>query len=835
MSKTSKKVVKQPLSPTTVRTIYITVICLVMAVILAVSLALVLKQPTTTPDDGSDGGSSGTSTLYIKNGDFAYFDDESDTFPKSADNWTTYTYKAPDGDTHGFTEITDSEQVISGVIDTDDEAWTSVSADLASQGITATNPGIHDEDLDTNIYMFGTKHATNASIFSSSFSIGSQTSAKITIWLNTSLLGDTSKATIAVQKYSSSNLSAKDDDRYAYSFEIEKAEGWKAYELYLFNRETGSRSVVVSVGIGNCYTNDLADGVLFIDDITYETVSANEYRKFVANTENTTNYGIIGEDDEIAASEYSELVNYDGTTATPITLEDYLSLENAKVEGEAYSPFTLNDHFSIYRVSNDGTNKNTVALMLDKWNGNNIVVKSSDDLKDHLHISFWVRVDQNNVTAQANIMLQSLKDGKWEDLNNGSFTSVVTSQEIDTDNNCGWTKYDIYLKPTSASETTVRVVLALGNVNGYSSEGKYTPNGTLFVTSPYVEAISASDYSSASSGTYAKKVSLVGSTASTTVNNGSFSNISTSNPLQPTSWIPVFAGYNVIYKDGKGNDTIDGLVTTQEAVEGIVERNNVNGNAPYYDDSEQNILKITNNTATAFGYLSNDITLSAKTVYAFSVLVKTEGDANPYFYVVKNGADTRANAVVGKIETKAGATVADDGKFGLTSSAEEGNGWARYYIVIATGEENMTVRVALFNGSIDGNVKQQGTVYYDYAAMNTLGTYTVDTDKESEKTDRERITFTASEGYTVFEELTDAEFTALAENSNVAISQPDWTTIVENAMAEPVEDDAPETTPEGNKVDVALLLSVISSVALVCALLIVIVVKVFKKRNNSIQ
>lgn len=140
MSKTSKKVVKQPLSPTTVRTIYITVICLVMAVILAVSLALVLKQPTTTPDDGSDGGSSGTSTLYIKNGDFAYFDDESDTFPKSADNWTTYTYKAPDGDTHGFTEITDSEKVISGVIDTDDEAWTSVSADLASQGITATNP-----------------------------------------------------------------------------------------------------------------------------------------------------------------------------------------------------------------------------------------------------------------------------------------------------------------------------------------------------------------------------------------------------------------------------------------------------------------------------------------------------------------------------------------------------------------------------------------------------------------------------------------------------------------------------------------------------------------------
>ena len=833
MSKTTKKVVKQPLAPSTKRTIWITVICVVMAIVLAVSLALVLRQPDVPTDDDGD-SDNGSSTLYIKNGDFAYFDDESETFPKSADNWTAYTYKAPDGDDHHFDEITDTEKVVYGVVDTNEDVWADVQKDVADAGVThtLTNPGIHDEDLDTNVYMFATKQATSASIMSSSFSIGSQTSAKITIWLNTSLLAEGSRATISVQRYSSSNLSAADDDRYAYSFDIEKAEGWKAYELYVFNRETGSRSVICTVGIGNSYTGGEGSGVLFVDDITYETVSANEYRKFVANTDNTTNYGIIGEDDEIAADEYATVTNIDGSQATVITLDEYLALADAQVEGEAYSPFTNNDHFSIYYVTNNGTVKDPVALTLDTWNGQPIVVRSSEDLKDHLHISFWVRVDQNNVTAQGNIMLQSYREGKWQDLTNGSFTAVVTSQEIDTDNNCGWTKYDIYLKPTSAAETTVRVVYALGNANGYPNEGKYTPNGTLYITSPYVEQISASEYSSASSGTYSKKVSLVGDTSSTTVTNGSFSNVSTSNPNQPTNWTPVFAGYNLIYKDGKGNDVIDGLVTNQTAVNGLVVRNNAENNAPFYDDSEQNILKITNNVATAYGYLSSDITLSANTVYAFSVLAKTDSGAKPFFYVVRSGADSRSEAVIGKIEASAGATVADDEQFGMVASSEEGNGWARYYIVIATGDEGMTVRVALFNGSIDGSQKQQGTVYYDYVAMNTLGTYSVDVDEESDKTTRERITFTAAEGYTVFEELTDEEITALAENSNVDIYQPDWEALVEEAMAEDTTEDAEETPAEKQPVDVGLLLSVISSVALVCALLVVLVIRIFRRRNN---
>ncbi|MCH5152320.1 MAG: hypothetical protein J1F65_06715, partial [Clostridiales bacterium] len=53
------------------------------------------------------------------------------------------------------------------------------------------------------------------------------------------------------------------------------------------------------------------------------------------------------------------------------------------------------------------------------------------------------------------------------------------------------------------------------------------PDGDMYVTSPAYEKISYKDYNSASSGTYVKKIDLIGvdSTASATVTNGSFSTL----------------------------------------------------------------------------------------------------------------------------------------------------------------------------------------------------------------------------------------------------------------------------------------------------------------------
>lgn len=839
MSKKTKKVETKSLTPNEKKTIIIAAICVAMAIILVVSLLVVLKPKPVTPDNPDD-GNNGSSTLTIKNGDFAYFDDDKDTYPKTADNWTKRTYQTPEENkTHGFDEIKDDANVVAGVVPANSDDWKTIQDDLAEQGITDTVafPDVHADAVDKNIYMFATKKATTAAIFSQTFSVASQVSAKITVWINAEQVKN-GNAVVMLQN-GSGTLKADDTEWHAYKKDIGKADGWVAYEFYLFNRKASSAIIVCSVGLGNCYDGTTAEGVLFVDDITYETVSANEYRKFYDEEEDPTktNYAIIEGDTTTETVEYAEWTSGSEATYTPT---EYLA--EAIMDEEAYSPFVKDEPFSIYKISNDGTVAAPKMFTLESWKGNDIVVASSEELKDHLHIGFWLRTVNANGNALANIVLQSKDGADWKDVKNGQFASVETSQEIDTDKNCGWVKYDVYVKPTSATQTQLRLIVSLGNKDGYDGfEQVYYPEGTIYVSDPIVEEISASEYKKGT-GTYSKQVSLtVGNQASLQISNGSFSNYVTTNKDQPTDWTPVFAGQNEIYRDGKGDDQIEGLNKTAEASWGGIEKNDQADslNKIKGDDVEKNVLKLENKQATAQGYVSAKFTLTSKTVYALSVMAKVDTGKNPYIYVVKdNPANRTEDAFLGKIETAADTTtIADDNKFGNPFFQENlTNGWVRYYMIIVTGDENVSARLALFNGSIDGT-KQEGTVYYDMASWNVLGTYTVNTDKDEEIAKRDRIEFTATKGYKTLEELSDAELTDIIAESNVVSNAASWNweSIVDEAMKEPEEEKPTDTnTAEENEpVNLGLLFSLLSSVALVGALLIVIVIKVFKKRNRA--
>lgn len=871
--KTNQQVEHAGLSANAKKSIIISVICVVMAIVLAISIVLVVKNASTTDDDSSSSSSStGSSSLYIKNGDFAYYDEESTSYPKAEDYWTVRKYEIPelsdDEETsHGFETVSDTDEVVYGIVSTDSDEWETVTSDLAEEGVTlGNNPGVHavsdDTELDKNVYLLASKTATTAAIFSTSFYVSSQESAKITVYLNVSGLQDGSKVSVMAQYYNSStNLSALEEYRYAYDFEIDNTaetdeNGWMKCELYVFNRTTSSKSICLSIGIGNSYTGDEGEGIIYIDDITYETVSANTYRLYAEKETSGTNFHAIestsASTDEIVYSKFSD---GQGNDITPIELTDYLELDDAKVSEESYSPFVSGDakdadKFQIFSVSNDGTKKDSVALVLDKWKADgttysDIIVQSDpDDATDHLHISFWVRLKQNSrvATTKINIVLQTYTDGEWEEMDSGSFTSVETPQNIKDDDNCGWVKYEFYVKPTTSSEvaTQIRIVCSLGKTEGYSENANsdYLPDGTIYATSPLVEQITASEYSSASSGTYAKKLNLVGDTGSTSITNGMFSSISTNTPDKPSDWTAVFGGENEIFRDGDNSQVPDDLPQSANDVSAKLVKDS--DDAPYYDDSEHNYLEITNNVATSYGFISDEISLSSKTVYAISVLAKVSGDAKPYIYLVQDGAETRQDAILGEFTANA-STTADDNIFGLISKTD--NGWVRYYIVVVTGDESMTVRLALFNGDIWGEERQQGTVAYDIASLVTLGTYTIDTteyeedDDDAPETLRDRITYTAKTGYTVFEELTDTEIAEVkSENDNVTVAEPDWDEMIENAIEEANEEDDDDDDDDDDTttttIDWSLLASVITSVAMIAALLIVAVIQIFKRRQK---
>lgn len=866
----TQKAQRQPMSDN--RKKLIIIIAIILAAVIAVSVTLiVLLQPQDRKPDDENPGNSQSSNLPVKNGDFALVGSEDTTFPKSALNWNRYTYKEPSGNTHDFEVIDTNTNVVMGIVDTDDEKWKTVIEDLKLENITLTeadNPkqhsflGQNEKHENSNVYMIATKTATNALIMSDSVSVSATTSVKITVRVNTSQLKEGS-ATIMIQN-SSSTPNAKEENRYAYKYEIPKQDNWQQFEFYVFNRKTSTQYIRVSIGLGNSYDETIenrdAQGVMYIDDIAYETVTANDYRlKADEAEEGDTSYKIIEKEEATTVaqtSEYLTLKNIDDTEKTIdfATSESYVDETKTADDANGYSPFTVKDDFTkaedstvvgdfgIYKLTNDGSTKTPVALQLSKTI--ELKLDEEDDSKqDYAHISFWVRTvsQNNNALAFANILVQRQnEDKKWESLSSGDFTAK-TEQNIKTDTNNGWAKYDIYLKPAQKT-ATVRIVFALGSAKGYEGTD-FAPQGSLYVTTPYYETISSSAYTSASGTTASKKFDLAGSTAETTVTNGSFSTIS-ANTNYPSNWTPAFAGQNIIYKDGQPDKEIEGLSTKSEAVagSGVVD----NTDSDYIDDDANKILKLTShktadNKLSSFGMISNNITATAHTVYVFSVLAKSD-NAQPYFYLLETGV-ARDKTVVGKVENIYSTEINGE-MFCQTDAAYKDTGWIRYYIVYVTGDKDTTVKLALFNGSIDGSqpAADGATVYYDKVTMQTIGTYSMVEDEDNKDATQYKVSFTAAEGYTAFEECKDIAAVIKtvndASNYQIAIDQPtsdEWTEM--QKIPEETNDDDDDNTDNETEtkrdVNLALLFSILSSVLLVAALAVVVVIKIFKRRKNA--
>ena len=903
----------QPLSENTRKAIIIAAIVVVAVIILSVALALILKPTVLSPDDQQTPGSS-SSSLPIRNGDFEYSSSEDTAFPKTAQNWTRYGYKKATGSSHDFESITGTDKAVMGIInvsedDDDEDNWKTVNDDLKAEGLTVKNPGLHEgiedgDDENSNIYMIATKEATTASILSDSTSISSGASVKITIWLNTAQLAEGSKAVVMIQK---STVSAKETNWYAYDFEIDQSSeyekdenGWQKLEFYIFNREASTKYIRVSIGIGNVYSgekndnvnfSDYADepitgsGVLFVDDITYETVTANDYREVVDNdpNEESTMYKIIENEDIVEKSQYFTLSAQNGYEAT-----EYTTSQQYADEANGYSPFTTRDDFEpkgetsgfkIYKMTHNGSEiTNSLAMRLNadgtvKGTNGGINIKSSLLLKDHHHISFWVRVDKANEIAYANVYVQRWNreaEGadKWEDLNSGDWKKIVTSQEIDEDTNCGWLKYDIYLKPSAIPEE-ISILFVFGKKDTYTEKDKSLglfPSGSMYVTSPAYESISYSDYNSASSGSYVKKLDLVGTSTSTNITNGSFSTLDSSG-LQPSGWTQAFGGDNSIFRDGLGN--LGGLSAEQRLATTIAGSGTIQryGN-PVKDiygqildtDEQQNVLSIVNNEATSFGYYSNNITLYAHTAYVLSAMFRTDEGLNPFIYVIDTDTEKkREERILASVTSTAQQNSGINARLlnHNTDNNQFVDGWARYYMIVVTGDESMTVRLALFNGSIDGETTQQGTVYYDKVEMHTVGTYSfvkADDDEIKEnsyyethyKVDWAKFShidknagFGENFGELLEKTVSEDDATLLLTSWGIEVYQPDEEAWKEMTVIPPEEepgDDNPNhgnDTTEPREIDWALLFSVISSVALLAALLVVFVVRVYRSKGRN--
>lgn len=817
------------------KALVIAIIAVVTAIVIAATLVIVLWEEEVKTFASNTTVDTTSSSDTISNGTFEYVEEDASSYPQTAQDWSKYTYNTPTSTTHSYKSINSNLNSVMGVVDTSD--WDTVSAGLSSYGITGlANPEVAADAEDDFVYMISNgSDAYSASIYSSSFSISASSSIKITVTLKTVDV-TTGGAFVMVKQSSSSALEqSSSGTQYWYAHigvedEAITTDGeWSIYELYVFNRTTSSKTVYCNVGLGNVYTNEQADGTLFIDSITYETVTANEYRELNDDTSNASY--IIESDKEDAVVDYMTLSS-DNTTVTTSDSTAYLADDDLS---SSTSPFV--NETTIYSFSNDGTVADPVTTTSSILEVNGPVTETC------YLVSLWIRVisDDGSVLPTANIYMYEA----GTDTVLGSFTNVQTSSELTTDSTNGWAQYSFYIKPAN-DDTDVEIKVSLGNIGGYVNSDAI-PEGTVLVTAPTIEEITSSQYGSASSGTYVSLVSLTSSVSTTSVTNGSFSTIGTNSMPSDddlyfvNSWTGTYAGGIEILGTGEDNITVPNSVGS--VTSGVLLSSQF---APTFDDSTTGVLQITNEADTSFGYLSSDITLSANTAYVLSVLVRND-DGDPNVYLV--------NKSEGTVETVVGTTTSltDSSDFNLPDTDSE---WTRYYFVYVTGDTAQTVNLALWNGDIDATDTvgtTTGTVYFDQAMITTLGTYTRDndtndlytTDDDGEytldadgnyvlDTDLvEEITFTVTSGYGT----TDITLTELLaqweDNTDMNITDLSMTDVSDPVIEEEEEEEEEDTSSEST-VDVSMLVTVISSSLLVGALLVVIVIKfAFNKKPSS--
>lgn len=823
-------VATQTRKPINKNALIISIVCVVTALVIAVSLIIALwPAPADKTIADLDNPTIETSDSTIKNGDFSYVGEEATLYPKSAQDWSKYTWQEPTNEyTQYYKEILSNTNTLMGIVDTND--WDKVSNDLSKYGITIDNPGIPVQDAkDSNVYMIHNREQYSASIYSRSFSVAASTSVKISVYLKTVNVDGAGAFVMVKQNSNNAVETSSSNTQYWYMHKGIKDAGvtgtteWQKYDFYFFNQTSSSKTLYINVGLGNIYDNTTATGTLFIDEITYETVTANDYRlhKDDGNSAYTAEKESEDNPSTVATLSGSDPSN---VTADVVTAGQYLT-------EYTYSPF-LNDADNLIKVSNNGTYSGQVA------------VKSSDITVDgpstntHLHISLWVRVisENNSVLPNANIYLY--EQGNTTELS--SFTAVRTSGEIETDDNNGWLQYHFYVRPAQGNKT-LYLLISLGDKNGYVNTDAI-PNGTMYVSYPVVEEITRDEYSSATSGTYVNTVDLGNTYTSSDAFFDTFdsytNNSSTTGLLTPSGWTPVYAGAVELTKNGKDDITVN---DSYNSVTSGIERDSAV--APTNDKEEKAVLKITNNVSTAFGYMSSDISLSANTVYLISVLGRSDGTAKPSVYLMDYDEDNNVSMsyALSTINNKV-----DDDKFNNL----EQTGWTRYYFVVATGDTAKTVRLVLFNGAMDAtgsdtSKQSSGTVYFDQAWAKSIGTYKRDNTAEQLYTkddngewilDEElakEMTYTATAGYdeldTLIADLQNEDGTYKFDNIQIVDNR--LTDIATPTEEEDGGTDGDTTTPTNN-VDAGLIVSIVISSLLLAAVVIVVLVKfVFRRRG----
>lgn len=209
-------------------------------------------------------------------------------------------------------------------------------------------------------------------------------------------------------------------------------------------------------------------------------------------------------------------------------------------------------------------------------------------------------------------------------------------------------------------------------------------------------------------------------------------------------------------------------------------------------DKDIQPLMIYNETEGSYGFVGNSITISASAYAKISVNVKVSGDAKAFIYLADlSGLDKGvmnfnvASNTDGYSYTAVGAEKSNKFAFeGITADMMDttgsNKGWLTLSFYIATGEEQKTLRLEMWNGARDESVKSQGYVFFNSVSVSTSSAFSEPTSWENAFTSSDSILATAfqkdasiMDNYVLYKRVLDAtetQFNAEQKDSAKLVS-----------------------------------------------------------------
>lgn len=889
---------------------------LIMSVIMAFSVALMAACSTTPSNDDDDDDSSTeeevteTDEQLIKNGNFNFLYDTSDSldYPRTPKSWS-YSFdgsgdtKAPSSSSdalYGVLNVTDKFDEINKVEEGKDPKFGTI-ADKSQPIENPKSPNGADEKGRDNVLMLYNKNDTAIRYKSPSITIAPNSYIEISLWVKTVGI-EKGGAHINITSGVEEPIYLKNINTGGYTDDAHN--DYKQYTFLFVGDALQSKTIYLELGLGYGDQDNQREqqrGYAFFDDITMKHLSMKEFIMrgtaletsgqlimFQANGE-PFDENIYDKNDKTAVA-YTFDTSWDTAFDSITAWTAFNNVENKAIDANAKfeKSFVVSDKFSSLTDEQKKLLENYPFIddykvsLLQNVNKTSTLLKSNNftlQASKYYRISFWIKTTEFAENTGFSMYLTNGKDknqannpvgGEIAYKSYGSLTNLSTprddkdlededvTKEYKQEN---WQQVNLLVETGYYQAENVALEFYIGPqyVDTETNGDQYKWDlikGSVFFTDPMINEMTKNSYSSASTGTYASKISVsTSSTPTTTITNGGFSTPITSlgtpdysgNPLEPSDWLSFPYSHKQMGGEGVAPADIEGITS------GITNRlYGTNDQLPAGNPTSLVINADTTKTPTAFGYTTAFKTMSANSVYRISVDVMANTKFGIYL-VDKDGkvlsdANYKAKVLTDeekkelgddkptdyhRFEENGNRTMFFEDDFTSKSNiSNDGTTWKTYYFYVKTLSEAKDFRIEIWLGNklsanSEGTGKTTGTVYFDNVQMTSSATTLFDKEvkRQVEAGNMTEVDNTNKE--TVVENSKDMFF----KGSNIIVSN--YTKANPTPPEEKTEDDN-DDEEEPTPFNWGILLTGIATLLMAAALIYVLIIKLFKKTKKHI-